>query len=160
MDGEPEAPDAELPAGEPAAPADESLFLPAGIAAKIARASWKVPGGVIKFSGMSMVATCTNPLHAEKGNPCRISRLVNSKNAESLRGRPLGFLLAWLAMDCADRALHINAVSRKKMTIADGVFLNNFERRSTLRQAFSESAADDPSILLGFLFCIFSITPT
>ena len=121
---------------------DDGRRLPGG------RATWIVDGGEIKFPGDSIITICANSLHRDGKNPCRLSRTSKSKDAASSRGRPLGFLLAWLKLGSLNRDLHCKAVRKKTMTDEDKCYLCCHDRRSALRLEFSANNAD-ANILLG-----------
>jgi hypothetical protein len=90
--------------------------------------SWEVPGGYIVFNvaASSLDAHCDCRRHFVPGNPCRANRKAlekpGAKSPHTLaQGRPLGFLLRWLAIGMA-RPLqenHHNSSVRKLRTEQD-----------------------------------------
>jgi hypothetical protein len=77
---------------------------------------WPVPGGFIVYNvrGDSLDAHCSCNRHDDRHNPCRLNRTrsVCKRGINKARGRPLGYLMAWLA------AAHLkgSAAEHKDMT--------------------------------------------
>jgi hypothetical protein len=90
---------------------------------------WCVPGGWIVYSSEgSLDAHCDCAAHKNPSNPCRLNR--GTETADEKRGRPLGLLMAWLAMGHArpTRKLHHNAGFWKSITDADLLYLDKTNR--------------------------------
>jgi hypothetical protein len=98
--------------------------LPVPAEKKFRHPSWPVPGGHIVFSGEgTMDAHCSCEAHKCTTNPCRLNRTAEGTGSVC-RGRPLGFLLAWLQLHSkATRQNHSDAGQPKKMTAEDRVAL-------------------------------------
>ena len=98
---------------------------------------WVVPGGRLVYSEKQdeLSAHCALAAHLNPQNPCRLNRTCKEDHSPSkARGRPLGFLLAWLAD--ADRHEHRTAHHRARLaqTPEDADALS-YEKRLLARQS-------------------------
>ena len=93
-----------------------------------------VPGGKLTFTGKSLDAHCHCEAHKHRLE-CKLDRTVVPRRvvANSIAGRPLGFLLAWLqyGADCPDRDTHTREAG--KYVSAAGKFALRWEKRAELR---------------------------
>lgn len=89
--------------------------------------SWQTVHGLIKFvaAAENLVAHCANPAHGL----CRCTRTVNSSEKRPSQGRPVGFLLAWLAAgdQFHSRAEHVAAC---RPSLEERRAARNFARQS------------------------------
>jgi hypothetical protein len=66
---------------------------------------WRVPGGFLVYNVLeeSLDAHCSCDKHVNRKNPCRVNRTRLETRGSPEKGRPLGFLMAWLAAQgCRD----------------------------------------------------------
>ena len=85
------------------------------------------------FSDGRFQATCTDPRHQVRGNPCRLTRgSARARGAEPANGRPLGLLAAWVQSrgDFATREEHRDAFFLMSLSQA---------RREAAREALRNS---------------------
>ena len=102
---------------------------------------WKVPGGVIvhNLSADSLDAHCERGCHYMPSNPCRVNRTCSADHLgrPTARGRPIGFLLAWLELgcepDCQSRDAHARVADARRRTPDDEARVSK-ERRLAARQ--------------------------
>ena len=114
---------------------------------------FKVPHGHIVFEAgrnfLRLGAHCTCDDHKHPTNPCRLNRSCekDQRDPKHPRGRPLGFLLAWLeaAHSKLDRDAHFRMSVKKHMTPEDKEALS-YERRLRARL----KAMEDPNLSVLF----------
>ena len=117
---------------------------PSAMAAQIlpnGNSRWDLPphGSLVyNVAARSLDAHCNCEAHKQnRRNPCRLNRTIDadSRRGQSARGRPLGFLLAWLwhSDACGDSPSHKNAAKPKECTDADREALS-LTRRQAARQ--------------------------
>ena len=102
---------------------------------------WKVPGGYIVHNVQrdSLDAHCERACHYVPTNPCRVNRTYcgDYLGRPTARGRPLGFLLAWLEVgcdpDCKSRDAHSRVADARRRTPDDEALMSK-ERRLAARQ--------------------------
>ena len=112
---------------------------------KLARGSnpyWEVPGGFIchNITGNSLDAHCGSPDHMNKKTPCRLNRTRNIPlKGWGGRGRPIGFLLAWLEyhQEWPTRQAHSEATMPRTQTPTDVNVRLSHARRLACRLALA-----------------------
>jgi hypothetical protein len=139
-------------AGEPVALAPGVLAGLIIAAPRFSNPSWVVPGDWIVFDVMrdSIDAHCNCASHAHKTNSCRVNRKATGsakgKSPNALaQGRPLGFLIAWLAsgMGKPNREAHHTMSNRHSCTADDREALNLARRQASRVWANSQATLVD-----------------
>ncbi len=107
-----------------------------------------MPGGHLVYNAAdeSIDAHCDLKEHVDRKNPCRLnrSRFVCKRGLNEARGRPVGFLMAWLAAaHHADSATSHKHMSRTRQCHAEDLAHFSFAKRSRGRQWVVDNGLTD-----------------
>ncbi len=109
---------------------------------------WKVPGGHLVYNAAdeSIDAHCDHPDHVDPRNRCRINRkrFACKRGLKDAQGRPIGFLLAWLAAaPNADSAFSHKKLAKTKDLHPDELELFSRGKRCAGRQWVKTNRLND-----------------